>query len=151
MTWTPEQQAEALDLIRDGLSYRKVSDRTGVAISTLSKWANEAGITSPRAAQVAAATDATKVAWAQRRTALVDRFGEVAAQLLDRVVDDSDASDAKNLMTAAAIAVDKAQLLSGGVTSRSEQVGLERQRERVLAMRDELADRRELKDGTTGG
>lgn len=149
--WTDEQRAEALQLVRDGVSVRDIEARTGIAKSVVARWARDAGIDSPRAEQTAAATEATKLAWAQRRATLVDRFGEVAEKLLDRIEDDEQARDAKDLMTAAAIAVDKAQLLSGGATSRHEQLDAQRRRDRVEELADELEQRRRVKDGTTGG
>jgi hypothetical protein len=54
-------------------------------------------------------------------------------------------------MTAVAIGVDKAQLLSGGVTSRHEQLDAQRRRQWVEEKADELEQRRRAKDGTTGG
>lgn len=148
-TYSDETREQALAKIRDRMSLRTIEAELGVPRSTLSRWAQAAGITID-AAQVEAATNATKIAWAQRKTALVDRLGEVAAELLEKARDTS-GKDAQAFVTSVAICVDKAQLLSGGVTSRHEQLGLERQRERVAAMRDELADRRDAKNGTTGG
>lgn len=146
----------AITRIRSGESYRSINADLGVALGTLSKWASEAGIESPRAEQTAAAAEATRVAWHQRRAGLVDRFGDVAELLLGRIETD-DTADARNLMTAAGIAVDKAQLLSGGVTSRHEQLDAQRRRERVEALQTEVEQRLRLvsdddaADGTTGG
>jgi hypothetical protein len=102
-----------------------------------------------RAAQTEAAHEGVRLAWAQRRSTLVDRFGEIAELLLDRIK--ADDSDPRGNATALGILVDKAQLLSGSATSRHEVLDAQRRRERVEQLQDELAERRATKDGTTGG
>lgn len=149
--FTDAQHDQALTLVREGVGYREITRRTGVARSTISTWARAAGIDTEKADQVAAAAEANRVGWHKRRGELIDRFGDLAELMLERTEACNESADAKNLITAAAIAVDKAQLLSGGATSRYEQVGLDKQRERVRAMQDELAERRAAKDGTAGG
>lgn len=146
-----ETREAAVAAIRSGRSYRDVEAELGVGVATLSRWAKDAGIESPNAAQTAAAAEATKIAWHQRRTALVDEFGDVASALLQKARDAERARDAQAFMTAVAIGVDKAQLLSGGVTSRHEQLDAQRRRERVEALSDELEQRRAKKDTATGG
>jgi hypothetical protein len=148
--WSDEDRERALQMLRDGVGTNEVARRTGIAKSAISRWSTAAGIVTARAAQTEAAHEGVKLAWAKRRGELTDRFGEVAATMLDKATG-GDSADAKNFMTAAAIAVDKAQLLSGGVTSRHEQLDAERRRERVEQLQDELAERRATKDGTTGG
>jgi hypothetical protein len=135
--------------VRNGVPYRQISDEHGVATSTISNWAKTAGIESAGAEQVAAAVAATKVAWTQRRGELVDALGEAAAELLEKARR-APARDAQALMTAVAIGVDKAQLLSGGATSRHEQMDADARRERVATLRDELAERRADKETATG-
>jgi transcriptional regulator with XRE-family HTH domain len=145
-----ETREHVVVLLREQRSYRDIVEQTGVALGTISKIARDEGIESPGAAQTEAAANATRIAWAQRRTALVDALGEAAAELLEKTRT-AGARDAQAFMTAVAIGVDKAQLLSGGVTSRHEQLDAQRRRDRILAMQDELAERRARKDGTTGG
>lgn len=137
--------------IRAGKPYREIADTHGVSMGSVANIADEHGITPPGAEQVEAAANASKLKWAQRREALVDELGEVAAELLQKARTAAAARDAQAYATSVAILVDKAQLVSGGVTSRHEQLGLERQRQRVLSMTDELEERRRQKDGTTGG
>lgn len=149
-TWTPEQRAEALQMLRDEIGTQETSRRTGIPPGTLSRWAKTAGIVSPNAAQTAGANEAVRLAWTKRRGDLVDQLGQVAAELLEKARS-ADPRDAQSLMTAVAIGVDKAQLLSGSATSRHEVLDAQRRRERVAQMQDELAVRRQAKDGTTGG
>lgn len=149
--WSDEDKTTALDMLRDGVGTREVSRRTGVSSSCLSRWAKAAGIVVDRAAQTTEATEATKLKWAQRRDLLVDRFGEVAQQLLDRAVaDDTDPGDTRHLIWSAAVSVDKAQVLSGGVTSRHEILDAQRRRSRVEEIADELAARREVREAAGG-
>ncbi|HKN57148.1 MAG TPA: hypothetical protein VJX66_31980 [Amycolatopsis sp.] len=147
---TAEQRAAALALLRDGVGVRETERQTGIPRSTLSQWATEAGIVNPRATQTANAVAATRLAWTQRRGALVDKVGESAEALLERLVGEADAADVKHLSVAFGVLVDKAQLLSGAATSRHEVLDAQRRRNRVEEMADELAARRAAKDGTTG-
>lgn len=147
----PDLHAQAVALLRSSTaSYRDIAAQLDVPLSTLSRWAKAAGIDSPNAARTAAAVEATKVAWNQRRAALVDDLGEAVAELLQKART-ANAREAQAFMTAVAIGVDKAQLLSGGVTSRHEQLDAQRRRERIAGLTDELEARRQAKDGTTGG
>lgn len=147
--YSDEIRAEVLAAVQAGTSYRQITADLGVPQGTIAMWVRKAGIVVAGAAQVEAATNARRIAWQQRRATLVDRLGEVAAVLLDKA-EAAEARDAQAFMTAVAIGVDKAQLLSGGVTSRHEQLDAERRRERVGHLRDELEDRRQAKTGTTG-
>jgi len=148
--WSPEQREIALGLLRAGNALADVHRRTEIPKQTLSRWAHEADIHPPGAEQAEAAANATRIVWAKRREQLIDRFGDVAAALLDRL-EDSSAQDVRHLVWSAAVSVDKAQLLSGGVTSRHEQLDAQRRRGRVEEIADELSQRRAAKDGTTGG
>lgn len=149
--WTAEQREVAVGLLRAGGTIADVHRRTDIPKPTLSRWASEAGIDVPGAERVQEAATATRLAWAQRRGQLVDRIGSVVETLLDRIESADDDSDPRGNATAFGILVDKAQLLSGGVTSRSEQLSAERAREELAEMVDELEERRRAKDGTTGG
>ena len=153
-TYPAETRDQVLQLLRDGEGVREAARRTGVTKSVVSRWAQAAGIVVAGADQTAAATEAVKLGWAKRKGELTDQAGDMAAVALERFQAETNARDAQAHATAFAILVDKAQLLSGGVTSRHEQMGLDRQRERVQAMKDEVAERRDAKaakDGTTGG
>jgi uncharacterized protein YdbL (DUF1318 family) len=55
-------------LLREQRPYRDIAEQTGVALGTISKIAGQEGIESPGAAQTEAAANATRIAWAQRRT-----------------------------------------------------------------------------------
>jgi transcriptional regulator with XRE-family HTH domain len=143
-THPAEIREQALAKLRDGLSYRTVAAELGVSVASLSRWAKAAGITPERAAQTAAAAvaagEAHRRKWAERKADLVDELGAVAAELLDKARA-AGARDAQAFMTAVAIGVDKAQLLSGGVTSRHEQLDAQRRRTRVEEIADEIAQR----------
>lgn len=39
--YTDEEKAAALGLVKDGLSLREVSQKTGISIGTLSKWSHD--------------------------------------------------------------------------------------------------------------
>lgn len=149
--WTADQRAEAVEAMRSGEALADVHRRTGVPKQTLSRWAHEADVTPPGAEQAANASNATRIAWAQRRTTLVDRIGAVVETLLDRIESAGADSDPRGNATAFGILVDKAQLLSGGATSRHEQLDAQRRRERIAELQDEVVQLHAVKDGTTGG
>jgi transposase-like protein len=93
----------------------------GVGKATASRWADEAGIGTIRNEQTAAATEARRVEWEERRTAMIPRIGATADLALTRTTEALEAGNGRNAKDAAttmAILVDKAQLLSGGQTSR---------------------------------
>lgn len=143
--FTDEQREQVLDEVRAGTGYRDICQRHGMSISTLSIWVKAAGIETAGASQVQAAVEATKVAWAQRRGDLVDEAGARATQALERIADSADAREAKDWAVTFAVLVDKAQLLSGGVTSRREHLDADRRRQWVEDKQDELAARRAAK------
>lgn len=145
-----ETRERVIVLLREQRPYRDIAEQTGVALGTISKIAGQEGIESPGAAQTEAAAQATKLAWAQRKGMLIDALGQAAAELLEKTRH-APAREAQAYMTAVAIGVDKAQLLSGGVTSRHEQLDAQRRRQWVEEKADELEQRRRAKDGTTGG
>jgi hypothetical protein len=66
-----------------------------------------------------AASEAAQLAWEERRAVVRDRLGKEIVGLLDRITEGSD-RDARHLMTAAAIAIDKAELLAGRPTGIHE-------------------------------
>lgn len=141
-----------LDRIRGGESYRDINADTGVSLGVLSKWAKDAEIEPANAAQTEAAANATRIKWTERRGALTDRLGAVIEQLLDRVEDPAtSARGARDLAWSAAVFIDKAQLLSGGVTSRHEQLDAARRRERIQELQDEVTQLHVVKDEAAGG
>lgn len=148
--WPPEKRDEVLALLRDGVGVKETSRRTDVPPQTVSRWGQAAGIEVASAAQTEAACEATRLAWAQRRSALADRMGDVIALALDRVEDADDGKAAKDWAVTAAVLVDKAQLVSGGVTSRHEQLDADRRAERVRQLEDELEERRRAKEAAGG-
>lgn len=150
--WTDDERDAILDQVRAGTSYRTISESTGAGIATISRWATRAGIEPAGAEQVEAAVNARLVAWTHRRSQLTDRLGEIIEGLLDRVEDtESAAKDVRDHVWSAAVLIDKAQLLSGSPTSRREIHDAQGRREVVESLGDELTQRRNAKDGTTGG
>lgn len=122
--YTPEQKAEALRLYAEhgaGETHRL----TGIPKGTLTSWAGRNGVQSHAAAKTAIATEASKIKWAERRQTLADQLGDAVADFVAaarKAAADGDGRNTQALMTAAAISVDKAQLVSGGATSRHEDV-----------------------------
>lgn len=142
-----EVRNAALDRLRAGEQVTDVARDIGVNKSTVSKWATKAGVAVVTEGRTANATRAAQTKWAERRATLIDDMGQVAAELLQKARTADDARQAQGFATSVAIFVDKAQLLSGAATSRHEVRDVERRRERILQMADELEERRQAKAG----
>lgn len=138
-----EERAHALDAYLD-FGPAEASRRSGVPSGTIRSWAHRAGLTGPAHGRTAAATEAAQVAWASRRLALTDETGEAAAEVLARLRVARKSLDAQRFAAAFASLIEKAELLSGGATSRLE-IPEDDLRERVQGLRDDIAARREAK------
>lgn len=123
-TYTEEQRAEALTrYVQDGLG--AASRALSIPQGTIAAWAARTPGMQTMAAekrdQTAAAIEARRQAWETRRADLQEQFAAFADTMLAAAFDHAEADrvrDAKDAVTAAAIAVDKANLLAGGNTSR---------------------------------
>lgn len=146
-SYSPEQREEALRLYRE-LGAAEAARRCDLPAATIRSWAHRNGIatTVPPSEQTRAATDAARLSWAQRRHALAESTGAAAADLLERIRAAKKPADVRALSLAYAALIEKGQLLDGSVTSRVEVEGGDRL-ERVKAIRDDLATRREAKTG----
>ena len=75
------------------------------------------------------------------------RAGDAAADFLERAIETGSARSGSDWMRAFSTAVEKAQLLDGGVTGRVEVSSAEEREQRVRELRDEVAARRAAKAG----
>lgn len=142
--YSPEQKAEALELLAT-VGKAEAARRTGIPPGTIASWGSRNGVRAVDDERVHAA----RQAWAERRAVLADTLGEVAdqatAKLKQMIV--ADEVSAAELVRAIAVVVDRAQLLSGDVTERTEQLGggegtAGERRHRATGVVDELAARR---------
>lgn len=121
-TWTPEQRRHALVVYVDH-GPAEAARRTGIPSATIASWAHRNGVQTRCIATTRAATEHSRLRWEERRAEMVHEIGAVAALALERAhaeLDAGHARNAKDLATTMAILVDKAQLLAGDATSRSE-------------------------------
>lgn len=162
-TYDEATKAKALELYAEhGPSH--VEREMGIPKGTVSKWAQAAGTETRFLENADARVKASCLRWAERRADLVDRMGAVAEAALERVEanlfetervrvgfdDDGDpefdvrytANSAKGYATTMAILIDKAQLLSGDATARTEVGGKREDLVAKVAEFDELAERR---------
>lgn len=134
-SYTDAEREHALGLIAEhGIAYAR--KQTGIPKPTLSRWAKKAGVDigTLHREQTANAVQAIKAGWEERRSVMVHEIGAVAHMALaqtSNAVADGDMRVAKDAATTMAILVDKAQLLSGGATSRPD-----RAEERARALQD---------------
>jgi len=137
---------------QDGLA--AASQQTGIPKQTIQQWASSDGLRTAEPAKTAAATATHSRTMAERRARLADDLLADAERLrahvwtpatvhhwskdgdfLERELPTPTISDQKTLLLAAAIAIDKSQLLAGEATERSEQVSTER----IVQLREALA------------
>ncbi len=142
----------------------EAAHRTGIPYNTIRQWSRVAGLTAPNYKNAATPEHRKRLSILQAETA--ERLYVEANQLLDKMYeptvekkaisyaalgtyevaeierDSPTFSEQKNIMTSAAIAIDKAQLLAGEATDRSERIDPVKARERVEKAFDELAARR---------
>jgi transposase-like protein len=121
-SYTPEQRTQALELYRtDGPT--AVQAQLGIPKATVTDWAQSSGVRTVRNEKTAAAVEAKRVKWEDRRLELAHEMGRVAAKALkraERELADGTGRDAQAYATTMAILIDKAQLLTGAATSRHE-------------------------------
>lgn len=142
--WTPEQKADALIRYEAGGKADEISAEMGIPAATIRSWARRSGVAARCNEERKVHVEAMQLAWAERRGVMVEEIGAVAHMALAQTVaalELGKSRDAKDLATTMAILVDKAQLLSGGATSRSEHAD---PRARLSELKDELAERRQL-------
>lgn len=142
-TWTNDQRDAALDIYTHS-GPRAASRATGVPATTISRWAQQAGIASRATEKTQARDDGRRRAWVERRGEIIDQLGDLVDALIRKTAEKVEAGDLKEARygaLAAAIAVDKAQLLSGGATERVDWSALpaEERAARLTAARDDLA------------
>ena len=143
-SYSSAQRTEALRLYAER-GPAEAARATGIPAATIRSWAKRSGAQPLRSEKGRAAVEASRLSWEQRRAELTVRLGEVAAGLLERAAASGDAQKAKALMVALAVAIDKAELLSGRATVREERplvVTPEEAQRELAALNDELQARR---------
>jgi hypothetical protein len=144
-TYTAEEREAALAVYAEE-GAGEASRQTGIPRGTISCWAFKAGIKPVDPAKNAALLAQRQAELAQWRQDIADKL-YVAAERFVRETEEAEATttDKKNLITAAAIAIDKAQLLTGAATGRVEHAATDDGAEWVARKRDDLAERRQAK------
>lgn len=148
--YTDEVRQRAIDLcVQHGpAEARRLLAAEGheIAAGTIRVWASRAGAVTVTSQKTAAATAAATARYEQRRSLFADRIGHVTDGLITELeialaagaITVNDLNDARALATTIGILVDKAQLLSGGATSRADTIT----RDQAHQLVDELARRR---------
>ncbi len=125
-TYTDEERADALArYVSDGLA--AAAKATGIPSGTIASWATRTdGVRSlahENKERMRAALEASDLRWQAHKVDLVKQFAgmvEVAIAMAHDSAEDGNVRDMQGALTSAAIATDKAQLLSGGATGRIE-------------------------------
>lgn len=168
-TYTEQQRQDALGRYEhDGLA--AAARATRVPKSTIRTWAAAAGVRTFGTEQTRAANEVREVDLEARRQAIAVRLYDEADAALDAIARPvpvyamtrdglgtglapaANPADRQRLMTTAAIAIDKASLLTGEATERLEDTGgfdLEADLRAHQAREDELAHLRAVVNGAT--
>lgn len=125
--WSDADRVHALNLLTDGTTLADTHRQTGIPKSTLSGWAKRAGLDLGRTSRKM--TEVAEQRWAERRVLLADRIGQVTDLALEQAtgfLSEGRPREAKDAALTLAILVDKAQLLTGAATARTEHVAPDR-------------------------
>lgn len=120
-SYTDEQRREAIQLYAEA-GPCEVERALGIPKGTVTKWAQAAGVRTEHSERTAEATAQHQQSWAERRARVADAMGEVAELAVGRArreLNGGSARNARDCAATAAVMADKAQLLSGGVTTRT--------------------------------
>jgi len=167
--YTDDQRRHALKLCAD-TPLGQAARETGIPKSTLGTWCRRAGVRTFAIEQTRAATEAREVDLEARRAAIALRLYDEADAALDAITRPvpvygmtrdglgtglalaANPADRQRLMTTAAIAIDKASLLTGEATERLDDLGgldLEAAMQEARAEKLELAHLRAAVNGVT--
>lgn len=144
--WTPEQKAAALDLYAQH-GAAEAAKATGIPSGTIKAWAHRQPALQLRQQEttrtaIVIAKERQRRTIEERRARMLELLAEIAELGAEREIDllaDPNVS-LRDVVGARTRAIHDLQLLSGGVTSRSEQAD---PRTRVAHLKDELAERRQ--------
>jgi transposase-like protein len=136
--YTEEFRTEALALYQQ-VGASEAARRLHMPAPTLTSWARRAGVQSDAGPTTRAAIEQAKLTNEQRRERIITKLYEQAERLIDRMhepqtdykgqqarevrFDEAQADAVKNLGAAVKDLLDRAELLSGQATSRTESVG----------------------------
>lgn len=120
--WPPEVKAQALALYAsDGGP--AASEQTGVPQTTIRQWARRTIASVEMASGTELVPAKGSAPWAQQRSEILGEIGDLVKLALSKTRDAFAAGrlrDARDGAVAAAVLIDKGQLLAGSATSRSE-------------------------------
>jgi hypothetical protein len=121
--WDDATKATALELYA-AEGGKVASERTGVPEGTIRNWVSRTTDAIEHAAGVEiVTTSAVTMPWSERREHVVKELGGLVQLAMERTriaFESGKMRDARDGAVALAVLIDKAQLLSGGSTSRSE-------------------------------
>lgn len=117
----PEVREEAVRRVVEGDSTKGVARAMNLAQSTVSKWCRDAGVVPTTTKKLA--VEGARLRWEQVRVELAHDMGQSAQKVLAKTmskVNDDKLREAQSGGILLGILIDKAQLLTGAATSRSE-------------------------------
>lgn len=138
--WTPEQKADALRLLAEH-GKAEAARRTGIPAGTIASWGVRCHVAAPTPEALRPVVEARQIAWAHRKLDFGERLATLAgkaADALEERLDNRVATGIRDHAATIALLVDKAQLLTGGATSRDEVVQRTPEAEQELAQVLEL-------------
>lgn len=142
-TYTPSQKAEALRLLAE-VGKAEAARRSGIPAGTIAAWGSRTGVSAPTPEAMRPQVEARQLAWTERKVAIASGLGEAAQLAVEELttrIRNKTIGD-RELIAALTALVDRAQLLTGEATSRTEgTLTVEGAKERALATVTELRNR----------
>lgn len=124
MRYPEALKQEALRLLAEH-GVAEASRQTGIPAGTIASWGSRLGVKAPSVEQIAVLNAATAELWQKRKLAMGERLGAVAEKMLQRIderINDDRTAGVRDLAASMAVLIDRAQLLTGGATTRAEVV-----------------------------
>jgi transposase-like protein len=145
-TYSDEERANAVDLYaKHGPS--EAARLTNIPMKTIASWANRDGVQTSAPRVALSANEANRVKWETRRLEEANDAGADAARVREAMVAAALAGAAKQanqLYNVYGVLIDKAQLLSGSATSRTETVDKDEFASFLLGARTALEQKEHL-------
>ena len=143
--WAPDVRERALAIYLE-LGNAEASRQTGVPKGTIAAWAHRKGVQTHAPETLARAVETSEARREMNLAELAEDLVVIARERAKRLRQSITANSEREIAQVMAIAIDKAQLLTGKPTARTEILEPEETRRQVGELRDELAERRKRRE-----
>ena len=125
MQYTPEQKADALDLL-SRVGKAEAARQLGIPAGTIAAWGSRCGVAAPvELPERRALLEARSLTIGERKATLAEDLAKLSSKAVAKLIEriDNDDIGGRELVAALGHAIDRLQLLTGDATSRPEVLG----------------------------